>query len=351
MPDASAMVEIISNTKGLLIPRMTTVERLAIVAPANGLLVYDTTIDCFFYFTTASGWTSHCPGSGPAGPTGPTGPTGVTGVIGLTGPTGNNGPTGATGVAGATGATGPAGVAGVTGSIGATGVTGAGVTGSTGPTGIAGSAGATGTTGSTGVGVTGPTGSGSTGSTGPTGIGGITGPTGFGAGTPGATGVTGFGATGATGATGTTGSTGLTTTIYSVLGATDINRVQGGFVDMPGMIINYVPTKPVGIVLFTASGTHTGFLSSGQYAVFKILVNGVSANGRGTAILVGNFDSGFNEGHNAWGASLTCPVPVTIGLPTAIKIQWLYQCSGLGNTLYNNVATQDNASRSLVIIE
>lgn len=41
-PNASAILDISSSNRGLLPPRMTAVERNAIVAPANGLLVYDT---------------------------------------------------------------------------------------------------------------------------------------------------------------------------------------------------------------------------------------------------------------------------------------------------------------------
>jgi hypothetical protein len=42
-PDASAMLDVKSTTKGLLIPRMTSAERIRIVSPAVGLLVYETT--------------------------------------------------------------------------------------------------------------------------------------------------------------------------------------------------------------------------------------------------------------------------------------------------------------------
>jgi len=41
-PDASAALDITSTDKGLLIPRMTTVQRTAVTTPATGLLVYDT---------------------------------------------------------------------------------------------------------------------------------------------------------------------------------------------------------------------------------------------------------------------------------------------------------------------
>lgn len=40
---ASAITDITSTTKGLLIPRMTTTQRDAIASPAEGLLIYNTT--------------------------------------------------------------------------------------------------------------------------------------------------------------------------------------------------------------------------------------------------------------------------------------------------------------------
>ncbi len=41
-PHSSAMLDVQSNNKGFLLPRMTTAQRNAISSPANGLLVYDT---------------------------------------------------------------------------------------------------------------------------------------------------------------------------------------------------------------------------------------------------------------------------------------------------------------------
>ncbi|MDX2289866.1 MAG: tail fiber domain-containing protein [Hyphomicrobiaceae bacterium] len=44
-PDASALLDVSSTTKGFLPPRMTTVEVTAVVTPADGLIVYDTDTD------------------------------------------------------------------------------------------------------------------------------------------------------------------------------------------------------------------------------------------------------------------------------------------------------------------
>ncbi|MBK7291455.1 MAG: hypothetical protein KBF82_00685 [Chitinophagaceae bacterium] len=48
-PDASAMLEVTSQEKGFLPPRMRTIMRLAIVSPATGLMVYDTDTQSYWY--------------------------------------------------------------------------------------------------------------------------------------------------------------------------------------------------------------------------------------------------------------------------------------------------------------
>ncbi|SDX71522.1 hypothetical protein SAMN05444411_108117 [Lutibacter oricola] len=52
-PDASSMLDVQSTTKGMLIPRMTTTQREAISSPANGLLVFDTVTDTFWFYSIA----------------------------------------------------------------------------------------------------------------------------------------------------------------------------------------------------------------------------------------------------------------------------------------------------------
>ncbi len=47
---SNAILDAKSNSKGLLVPRLTTTQRKAIQNPENGLLVYDTSINAMFYF-------------------------------------------------------------------------------------------------------------------------------------------------------------------------------------------------------------------------------------------------------------------------------------------------------------
>ena len=160
-PDASSVLDVFSTSKGLLIPRMTSVQRLAINNPANALMVFDTDSSCFlFYRSTSSDWLSLCDFTqGPSGPpgddgihvqnatvngmgdlivtltdgtiinaghvVGPDGAQGPQGIQGDQGPIGLTGPAGADGADGADGAQGPQGIQGDQGPIGLTGPAGA----------------------------------------------------------------------------------------------------------------------------------------------------------------------------------------------------------------------------------
>ena len=56
-PDPSSMLDIQSDSQGLLAPRMNTADRNAIASPAEGLLVFDTDEDAFYYYdTSGSTW-------------------------------------------------------------------------------------------------------------------------------------------------------------------------------------------------------------------------------------------------------------------------------------------------------
>ncbi|MHA4807273.1 beta strand repeat-containing protein [Flavitalea flava] len=56
LPDASAMLDVKSTTRGVLAPRVKTSERLLIVSPADGLWVYDTDTQGFWYYKMGTGW-------------------------------------------------------------------------------------------------------------------------------------------------------------------------------------------------------------------------------------------------------------------------------------------------------
>lgn len=47
-PNASAALDIVSTTQGVLIPRMTSAQRLSITNPAPGLLIYDTSLKSIY---------------------------------------------------------------------------------------------------------------------------------------------------------------------------------------------------------------------------------------------------------------------------------------------------------------
>ena len=57
--DTSAMLDVSSTTKGALIPRMSTTQRNAIVQPAQGLLVWNTTTNCLNQYL-GSYWKQSC---------------------------------------------------------------------------------------------------------------------------------------------------------------------------------------------------------------------------------------------------------------------------------------------------
>lgn len=58
-PDQSAVLELASETKGFLPPRLTTTQRDAITNPVKGLTIYNTTKDCLEWYQS-TGWYNPC---------------------------------------------------------------------------------------------------------------------------------------------------------------------------------------------------------------------------------------------------------------------------------------------------
>ena len=118
-PDGSSALDIESTTRGILIPRLTEIQRDAITTPATGLMIYQTNQISGFYFYDGASWTRI------EGVAGPQGPQGEQGIQGLQGPVGNTGPQGEQGIQGEIGPTGPIGPTGSQGVQGVAGVAGA----------------------------------------------------------------------------------------------------------------------------------------------------------------------------------------------------------------------------------
>ena len=54
MADTSAILDLVNSAKGLLIPRMTAVQRTAIFSPATGLLIFQTDAPAGFYYNNGT---------------------------------------------------------------------------------------------------------------------------------------------------------------------------------------------------------------------------------------------------------------------------------------------------------
>jgi hypothetical protein len=294
-PAPSAVLELQANNKGMLVPRLTTAQRTAIAAPANSLLVYDTDVECFFYFKTSTGWENLCEGiigaTGPAGPTGATGPAGAAGADGAAGPQGPAGPAGADGAAGPQGPAGPA-----------------GADGAAGPQGPAGPAGADGAAGPQGP----------------------------------------AGADGAAGAAGPQGPAGPNNVAkYSVLGTTDAtvpaNATPGPFILMPQMTLTFTPINSSVFMFFTAAGTYTTTAFANHSVWFEVRVNGVS---------IREWDTQSGTAFNLWDIGVSTPLNVNVGVPNTVEIRWTAQRAGLINTTINNLVTAGTYfNRQLMIID
>jgi hypothetical protein len=58
-PNASSILDVTSTTNGILVPRLTSAQRIAIASPAQSLMVYDTDVDLYYYFSVSNNsWTA-----------------------------------------------------------------------------------------------------------------------------------------------------------------------------------------------------------------------------------------------------------------------------------------------------
>ncbi|MCB9186067.1 MAG: collagen-like protein [Flavobacteriales bacterium] len=321
-PHENAILDISSTDKGLLVPRLNTLQRLAVnpIIGSDGLMVYDTDLDQFCYWDENDAQWVCIGGLGNFGPTGPTGPAGPTGANGANGPAGANGATGPTGPAGPAG---PAGANGATGPIGANGP--AGATGPAGPTGAAGATGPTGPAGANGV--TGPTGpAGANGSTGPQG------PTGA------------QGTAGTQGPVGPTGPAGPGSQVFSATGTTDISMNSTTFTNT-GLSLTFTPSTSNALVMMTLSGRSDPQSFPIQNVYARVLLDGTPIGGANT---VGEDYDDIDGVATTWSLAFSKPVTVTANVSHTLTLQWMR--SGLyTGTIYNEPATATNGTHHRTI--
>lgn len=294
-PNPSAVLDVNATNKGMLVPRLTSAQRSAIVNPANSLLVYDTDVECFYYFKTSSGWENLCEGI--VGPQGPAGPQGAPGVAGPQGPQGNPG------VAGPAGPQGPQGDPGVAGPSGPQGPQGdPGVAGPAGPQGPAGATGPAGPTGATGP-------------------------------------------AGATGPVGPQGPAGPSPVKWIVTGTTDISINSATWANF--LTLTFTPTTSTVYLVFSAGGHSQPGSANHTYVDFRALVNGTPNRGT-TSLSSNNNGSSVTTSYNA---SLVIPITVNANVSNTVTIQW--RRDGLSpNTVFNNAGSmQDWSHRTLMIME
>jgi len=81
LPNSSAILDVSSIDKGLLVPRMNAAQRTAIVSPAKGLLIYQTETPEGFYYNNGTAAAPNWILLGATGPQGPQGLPGTTGIV------------------------------------------------------------------------------------------------------------------------------------------------------------------------------------------------------------------------------------------------------------------------------
>jgi len=65
LPNSSSMLDVDATDKGILIPRMTTIQRNAIVSPAVSLMIFNTTTNCLEIYVNSTWQSIYCGCSGP----------------------------------------------------------------------------------------------------------------------------------------------------------------------------------------------------------------------------------------------------------------------------------------------
>ena len=404
-PNANSILELQSTTQGVLVPRMTSVQRIAIAVPTEGLMVYDIDVDCFFFYeTTTAAWKNLC--SAATGSVGATGPAGSNGTNGIncwdTNGNGANDPSEDTnadgifdaldckGAVGTAGATGAAGINGTNGTNGTNGIScwdtngngvndpsedtnadglfdaldckgAVGTAGATGAAGAAGAAGINGSNGTNGVNCWDTNGNGVNDPSEDTnsdtffnnldcqGAIGAAGP----AGPIGATGPAGsIGATGPAGATGATGPQGPQGVfqkyhVYGTAGRLAVTSTSA--TAQPGLTQTFTLTAPATVIIWATIGTRNTVTTAGAWSNVDMII-----------YLNGNFlpNGGWNRfstvnSSAAANAFNTCAINTMITLPAGTHTINLRTARSNGTTsvdIGGNAALDTNPGELTILI-
>lgn len=115
---------------------------------------------------------------------------------------------------------------------------------------------------------------------------------------------------------------------YTAVGVTPIAAIPPVYSLAPQMTITFTPKDDVVIVNFSANGYASFSGCQENLIFFQLILNGVPITGwQSTA----ENPMGVSNVRPIWMANMHIPVPVTIGVPQTISINWMTPCNGLGS--------------------
>ena len=138
---------------------------------------------------------------------------------------------------------------------------------------------------------------------------------------------------------------------WSAIGTTDISTNSLLFTPMSDMTLTFTPNTNKVYLTFSASGdVSIGASPYPQWVIFRCKVNGTVVCGTNTMTTdLDNFERAA-----AWNSSLSIPISVNIGTPNTITIEWKTEdtSGGIPGNLKNSCSTgSDYSHRSLIIAE
>lgn len=115
---------------------------------------------------------------------------------------------------------------------------------------------------------------------------------------------------------------------YTAVGVSPISAIPNIYTPAPQMTITFTPKDDVVIVNFSANGYASFSGCQENLIFFQLILNGVPITGwQSTA----ENPMGVTNIRPVWMSNMHIPIPVTIGVPQTISINWMTPCNGLGS--------------------